>query len=153
LATAGWVVQNRDELSNWDIYARRFDPAKQEWSALERLSKDPLPDIHPRMASNGKGQFAVIWQGFRGKNSNMFLKTFDGSKWSVDVRVTNRAFNGWEPAVAIDAKGTAWVAYDSYKNGNYDVFVTPVRDGKLVGSERSVGRTFVRPDCDLDTRH
>jgi hypothetical protein len=126
-----WVVWSQQVGSNWDLYARRFDPAKQEWSALERLTKDPLPDINPRMASNAKGQFAVVWQGFRGKNSNIFLKTFDGSTWSPEVRVTNRPFNDWEPAVAIDGKGTAWVAYDSYKNGNYDVFVTPVRDGNV----------------------
>jgi hypothetical protein len=73
-----WIVWSQQVGSNWDLYARRFDPAKQEWSALERLTKDPLPDINPRMASNGKGQFAVVWQGFRGKNGNIFLKTFDG---------------------------------------------------------------------------
>ncbi len=125
-----WVVWSQQVGGNWDLYARRFDPEKQEWSALERLTRDPLPDINPRMISDGKGRFALVWQGFRGKNSNIFLKTFDGAKWSADVRVTNRAANDWEPAVAFDGKGTAWVAYDSYKNGNYDVFVTPVRDGK-----------------------
>src|SRR5580704_8491972 len=149
-----WVVWSQQANSNWDLYARSFDPAKQEWSALERLTKDPLPDINPRMASNGKGQFAVVWQGFRGKNSNIFLKTFDGSKWSNEVRVTNRPANDWEPAVAIDGKGTAWVAYDSYKNGNYDVFVTPVREGKLEGAEMPVAATprfEARPTVAVDT--
>ena len=149
-----WVAWSQQVNSNWDIYARRFDPAKQEWSALERLTRDPLPDINPRMASNGKGQFALVWQGFRGKNSNIFLKTFDGSKWSADVRVTNRAANDWEPAVAIDGTGTAWVAYDSYKNGNYDVFVTSVRDGKINGAEMPVAATprfEARPTVAVDT--
>jgi hypothetical protein len=149
-----WVVWSQQVGSNWDLYARRFDPAKQEWSALERLTRDPLPDINPRMASNGKGQFALVWQGFRGKNSNIFLKTFDGSTWSADVRVTNRPANDWEPAVAIDGKGTAWVAYDSYKSGNYDVFVTPVRGGKLEGPEMSVAATprfEARPTIAVDT--
>ena len=100
-----WVVWSQQVNGNWDIYARRFDPQKQEWGALERLTSDPLPDINPRLASNGKGQFALVWQGFRGKNSNIFLKTFDGEKWSAEVRVTNRAANDWEPAVAIDSAG------------------------------------------------
>jgi hypothetical protein len=133
-----WAVWSQQAGNNWDIYARSFDPAKQEWGALERLSRDPLPDINPRMVSNGKGSFAVVWQGFRGKNSNIFLRTFDNGKWSPEVRVTNRASNDWEPAVALDSKGTAWVAYDSYKNGNYDVFVTAVRDGKPDGAEMTV---------------
>jgi hypothetical protein len=122
-ASRPWVVWSQQVNGNWDLYARRFDPARQEWSVLERLTSAPLPDINPRLASDDKGHFALVWQGFRGKNGNIFLKTFDGEKWSDDVRVTNHAANDWEPAVALDSKGNAWVAYDSYKNGNYDVFL------------------------------
>src|SRR5258708_3330140 len=50
-----WVVWSQQVSGNWDIYARSFDPARQEWGAMERLSSDPLPDINPRMASDGKG--------------------------------------------------------------------------------------------------
>ena len=75
-----WVVWSQQVNSNWDIYARSFDPAKQEWGSLERLTTDPMPDINPRLASDGKGKFALVWQGFRGKNSNIFLKTFDGAE-------------------------------------------------------------------------
>src|SRR5947209_5523618 len=121
-----WVVWSQQVGSNWDLYARRYDIVKQEWGALERLTRDPMPDINPRLTSDGKGKMAVVWQGFRGKNSNIFLKTFDGQKWSADVRVTNRPANDWEPAAAIDPQGNVFVAYDSYKNGNYDVFVSKV---------------------------
>src|SRR5439155_12178109 len=116
---------------NWDIYARRFDPARQEWTGLERLSSDPLPDVNPRLASDGKGSFALVWQGFRGKNCNIFLKTFDGERWSREVRVTNNSANDWDPAVAVDSKGSAWIAYDTYKNGNYDVMLAQVRAGEV----------------------
>jgi hypothetical protein len=121
-----WVVWSQQVNGNWDLYARSFDPAKQRWGALERLTSDPAPDINPRLAVDARHHFALVWQGFRGKNSNIFLKTFDGDKWSADIRITNRAANDWEPAVAIDSKGTAWVAYDSYKNGNYDVYLSSV---------------------------
>jgi hypothetical protein len=36
-----WVVWPQQVNGNWDIYARRYDPAKQEWSALQRISSDP----------------------------------------------------------------------------------------------------------------
>lgn len=129
-----WVVWSQMSGNNWDIYSRSFDPAKEEWGRLERLTNNPMPDVNPRMASNGKGKFALVWQSFRGKNSNIFLKTFEAGRWSEEVRVTNRAANDWEPAVAIDSKGTAWVAYDSYKSGNYDVFLASVR-GTQVSAE------------------
>jgi hypothetical protein len=135
-----WVVWSQMADGNWDLYARRYDPASQSWGALERLTTDPLPDIHPRLASDGKGKMTLVWQGFRGKNSNIFLKSFEGGKWSADVRVTNRASNDWEPAVAMDSGGNAWVAYDSYKNGNYDVFLTRVSGGSP-GNEIAVAAT------------
>ncbi len=126
-----WVVWSQMAAGNWDLYARRFDPAAQTWSALERLTNDPLPDINPRLASGSRGRFALVWQAFRGRHSNIFLKTFDGEKWSADVRVTNRAANDWEPAVALDSSGAAWVAYDSYRNGNYDVFLARVSGASI----------------------
>ncbi|MGH9658542.1 MAG: TolB family protein, partial [Bryobacteraceae bacterium] len=136
-----WVVWSQQAGGNWDLYARRFDPTRQEWSALERLTSDPLPDINPRLAPDGKGGFAVAWQGFRGKNSNIFLKWFDGEKFSADVRVTSRAANDWEPAVAVDSWGDAWVAYDSYKNGTYDVFLSKVEGARVSGAEMAVADT------------
>lgn len=139
-ASRVWLVWSQQVDGNWDLYARRFDPGKQEWGPLERLSSDPLPDINPRLATDGKGRAAVVWQGYRGKNSNIFLRRFDGERWLPEVRVTNRAANDWEPAVALDAQGDAWVAYDSYKNGDYDIFLTQVR-GDRPGPEMTVSAT------------
>jgi hypothetical protein len=136
-----WVVWSQQLDGNWDLYARRFDPAGQEWGRLERLTSDPEPDINPRLASNGKGQFALVWQGFRGRYSSIFLKTFDGQRWSGEVRVTRHAADDWEPAVALDSQGAAWVAYDSYVNGNYDVFLSQVTDGRVDGPEIPVAVT------------
>ena len=135
-----WVVWSQQVGSNWDLYARRFDPANQEWGRLERLTSHALPDIHPRLASDGKGRLALVWQGFRGRNSNIFLKMMDGEAWGAEVRVTSRTANDWEPAAAFDGKGSLWVAYDSYKNGNYDVFLTRVSGG-APGEEMPVAAT------------
>jgi hypothetical protein len=135
-----WVVWSQQVSGNWDLYARRFDPGKQEWGALERLTNDPLPDINPRVTSDGKGRFAVVWQGFRGRNSSIFLKTFDGN-WANAVRLTSTPANDWEPSVAFDGRGSVWVAYDSYRNGNYDVFLREVRGGEAQGKELEVAVT------------
>src|SRR6266545_3537498 len=53
-----WVVWTQQVGGNWDLYARSFDPDKQEWGQLQRLSSDPQPDINPRIASDGKGRLA-----------------------------------------------------------------------------------------------
>ena len=136
-----WIVWPQQVDGNWDIYARRYDPAKQEWSALERLSTDAGSDSNLRLADDGKGKLAVVWQGFRGKNSNVFCRVMTGEKWGPEVRVTNRPANDWEPAAAFDSSGNIWVAYDSYKNGNYDVFMTELKGGQSPQSEITVTAT------------
>ncbi|MGH7248948.1 MAG: hypothetical protein ACREH9_12665, partial [Pseudomonadota bacterium] len=133
-----WAVWSQQLDGNWDLYARRFDPATEEWGTLERLTSDPLPDINPRLASNGKGGLSVVWQGFRGASSNIFLKTLTGDTWSDEVRITNRDADDWEPAAAYDSRGAIWVAYDSYKNGNYDIFLSKVVNGAADGAEIGV---------------
>jgi hypothetical protein len=136
-----WLVWSQMAENNWDLYARRFNPEKQAWDAIVRLTSDPLPDVNPRLATDGKGKFALVWQGFRGRNSNIFLKTFDGERWSNEIRITNRAANDWEPAAAFDGKGDIWVAYDSYKSGSYDVLLSRISGGALQGEEMTVAGT------------
>ena len=43
--------------------------------------------------------------------------------------------------MAVDSRGNAWVAYDSYKNGDYDVFLTEVRGGRAPQAEVTVSAT------------
>ena len=133
-----WVIWSQQLNGNWDLFARRFDPAAQEWGPLERLTTDPLPDINPRAASGADGRIAVVWQGFRGTRSSIFLKSLNGDAWGTDVRVTETAANDWEPALAFDRDGDVWVAWDSYRAGNYDVFLTEVKGGTAKGSEIAV---------------
>ena len=136
-----WAVWSQQVDGNWDLYARWFDPSRQEWGPLERLTEDPLPDINPRAWSDGKGQAAVVWQGFRGKSSSVFLRRFDGSKWLPEIRVTRHEGNDWEPSVTVDGDGIAWIAYDSYQSGNYDVFLAKVRGTNVEQSGIAVAIT------------
>ncbi len=137
-----WVVWSQMLDGNWDMYARVFDPGEEAWGPLTRLTDHPLPDMNPRLASDGSGALALAWQGFRGRHSNIFVKTYSReSGWSDDIQVTGRPANDWEPALAFDSIGTVWVAYDSYANGNYDVFLTGIRDGAIAVPEMAVAAT------------
>ena len=94
-----WVVWSQMLNGNWDIYARAYNPAKKEWDSLVRLTDDTLPDTNPRLTANAKGDFALVWQGFRGAHSNIFLKTFTNGDWSDAITITERPANDWMPAV------------------------------------------------------
>ncbi|HJZ94915.1 MAG TPA: hypothetical protein VKE70_00275 [Candidatus Solibacter sp.] len=129
------VAWSQQSAGNWDLYARSFDPAKQEWGSLERLTSDPQPDVNPRLASDGKGRLAVVWQGFRAGHSSIFARILERDRWSDEIRVTRTAANDWEPAAAFDSAGNLWVAFDSYRNGNYDVLLAKLSGGRLDGDE------------------
>jgi len=126
-----WVIWSQQCEGKWNIYARRFDPKEQRWGPSTQLSSGELPNINPRLWSDGKGRAALVWQGFRKRQSSayssIFLRILEGENWSDEIRVTDEGANDWDPAVALDSKDTAWVAYDSYRNGNYDVFLAQVQ--------------------------
>lgn len=127
-----WAVWAQGLDGNWDLFARSYDPATDGWGSLVRLSDHPLPDINLRLAARGNGDFAVVWQGFRGKHSNVFVRTYTSGTWQPTLAVTERPANDWEPAAAWASDGTLWVVYDSYKNGNYDVYLRGVRNDRLL---------------------
>ncbi|MBM3794096.1 MAG: DUF3604 domain-containing protein [Acidobacteria bacterium] len=156
-----WVVWSQMAADgNWDLYARAFDPAAQTWGTLERLTSDPLPDINPRLASDGEGTLAVVWQAFRrgggsgagtAANSRIHLRTLRGNAWSGESWITQRspAANHWEPSAAFAPNGELWIAYDSYRNGNYDVYLA-----RANGEETAVAtsaRFEARPTVAVDT--
>ncbi len=135
-----WVVWSARRNDNWDLFARRFDPEAESWGKLLRLTDHHLPDINPHLASRN-GRLALVWQGFRGRESDIFLRTYSDGNWSEQVQVSGRPGNDWNPAVAIDSLGAAWIAYDSYRNGNYDVFLVAMQDGEPVTEEMAVAKT------------
>ena len=87
-----WVVWSQMLDGNWDMYARSLNPATNGWGATIRLTDHPLPDINPRLASDGSGNLALAWQGFRNGRSNIHLKTYSAAGgWSEDIRVHRQA--------------------------------------------------------------
>jgi hypothetical protein len=135
-----WVVWCQQVGGNFDVYARALDEARQSWSELVRISSDPLPDIEHHIVADSRGVVWVVWQGFRGRGSDIFLRSFDGREWSREVRVTEHPSNDWEPRLAVDRNGRAHIAWDTYRNGNYDVYMRTFESGRL-GPEVAVAAT------------
>ena len=126
-----WVVWSQQVEGNFDLYARALDPEANAWLAQVRLSTHPYPDFDHHLVRDEQGNLWVVWQGFRGEHSDVFLRRYDGSEWSPLVRVTEDPANDWEPRVAVDREGKAVIVWDTYRNGNYDVYMRTYRDGAL----------------------
>ena len=135
-----WVVWSQQVNGNWDLYARRFDPAKQEWGALERLTTDPLPDINP---APGLGRQRPVRAGLAGlpRQEQQYLPEDLRRRELVGRRARHQPRSQRLGAGRGHRQpGHGWVAYDSYKNGNYDVFLAEVR-ARGAGEEMAVATT------------
>ncbi len=135
-----WVAWSQQVDGNFDLYARALDEKENRWLELVRLSSHPHPDIDHHLISDAQGNLWVVWQGFHGDNSDIFLRHYDGANWSEEIQVTHSPANDWEPQIAVDQQGRAHIVWDSYRNGNYDVFLRSYADG-LLGPEVTVADT------------
>ena len=149
-----WWIWSEQREDNWDLYARWS--RQEELGPVLRLTEDPQPDLYPRAASNGGGAW-LAWQGFREGQSDILLKRLDGEQWSAgETRISPSQANDWRPALAVDGEGNAYVAWDSYERGDYDIFMRRVSEqgpGPLIPVAQS-RRFEAYPDllCDRQGR-
>jgi hypothetical protein len=135
-----WVVWAQQVNGNFDIYARALDQKSATWQEQMRLSSHPNPDIQHHLASDSRGNLWVVWQGFHGDDSDIFLRRHDGAGWSEEIRVTDDDANDWEPRIAVDQEGRAIIVWDTYRRGNFDVYMRAFQDGRF-GPEIPVADT------------
>ena len=107
---------------------------------VEPLTRGPGPDTFPRMAAAPNGDVYLVYQsGARANiqgNTDISLMIRRGDEWSAPIKVTEHPANDWEPSVAVNSRGEAAIAWDSYRHGNYDIFLRRYVDGKLAPLER-----------------
>ena len=115
---------------NFDIFAKSWEDGA--WSEAVRLSDDPRPDAFHDVAASPDGSLYVVWAGYRDSpsggppQSDIMLRQFDGDAWGETSNLTRSPDDDWEPAVAVDSDGNAWVAWDAYREMGYDLLMSQV---------------------------
>ena len=145
-----WTIWSQQVEGNFDLYARWYDGST--FGPLERLTSAPQSDFDHDVAFRD-GTIHIAWQAFRGPQSDVFhMKRADG-QWSGKTRISESQANDWEPAVAMDSKGVAIVAWDTYDKGRYDVLMRRVDNGKVgdVVPVAATERLEARPDLAVDS--
>ncbi len=122
------VVWSEQRNGNWDIFSRIYDPQAEAFQAERRLAGGPGSDIHAAAAGD-----YIAWQARRGDDFDVFAAKIG----EEPVRVSTSGANDWRPAIAVDASGAAWIAWDTYDAGNYDVYLRKL-DGAELGKPIAV---------------
>jgi hypothetical protein len=114
-----YVSWPRNDNGTFHLFGSLWREGK--WSRPERLTNEKANDVWPRMAGDGKGNIALVWQGFRAGRSVILLKVWNGKTWSKEAMVSEGEGNCWMPAVAYGG-GQLWIAWDSYATGAYQIY-------------------------------
>ncbi len=100
------------------------------------LTRGPGPDTFPRMAAAPNGDVYLVYQSGANRNTDISLMVRRGDTWSAPIKVTDHPANDWEPSIALNSRGEAAIAWDSYRHGNYDIFLRRFVNGGLGPLER-----------------
>ena len=117
------VVWSEQRSGNWDIYAREYSQHSGDFGSERRITEHPGSDIS--VAASGG---FIAWQARRESGFDIYASTLDGAP----VRVSQSEANDWRPSIAADGAGSAWIAWDTYQSGNYDVLMRRF-DGESAG--------------------
>jgi len=124
-----------------DLRPGRIMPALGGAASVE-LTMTPLEaaaaegeEDYPAIAVEAAGRLCVAWVSWEQEADVIYARSFDGRA----LRVTDHPANDWEPALACDGKGTVYVAWDTYRNGNYDVYLRRMAPEPLVSRARQSG--------------
>ena len=114
----------------WNLmHAMRNDGS---WSAPSAIGTGSGNNLFPVLASDRSGGLHLAWQSARNGFSGIYYSAFDGGDWSEEVPLSHpgAAANEWYPDIATDTNGTAWVVWDSYQGGSYNVRLRSVSGGR-----------------------
>ena len=83
------------------------------------------------MIRDRDGNLYLAYQSSRSGNFDIYLRTYDGKRWSPEMQVSSDPANDWEPALAASPDGRVTILWDTYAKGNYDVMARTLQRGKL----------------------
>ena len=101
----------------WHLYERVF--AGNTWSARTQITRAAAPNFYHKLVPQ-KGGLALIWIGHENGESFLYLSTYARSGWSPPQKIGGPSV--WNPDAISDQEGNLHIAWDSYQNGNYDIF-------------------------------
>ncbi len=147
------------------VWAQRFDVewrllhsmrTGDSWSAPETVGAGTGNNLFPTLAADRMGTLHLAWQSARGGFSAIYYMSNEGSGWSDEVALSHPGAmaNEWYPDIAADSNGTAWVSWDSYEGGSYNIRMRPVSQGRagdlmrVTDTPRYHGRPSIAVDAE-----
>ena len=122
-----WCIWSQLRDGRWDLCARSVTKGKFGGEVV-KLAGGPGSNVFADAKTDRRGRVWVAWQRFSGGHSDIFAAYYDpkGGTWSKPLQVTKHAAGDWEPRLAFGKGDEALIVFDSYRGGNFDVWLARV---------------------------
>jgi len=124
-----WTVWSERQGEAWDLAARVYDG--RAWSAPRKLTNGNGPNFFHKLVRDRGGNLHLVWIAHLNAESHVMWSRLAGDTWSPAQEVSGAS--AWMPDAAADSQGNLYVAWDSYRTGNYDLFL------RRIGADGSLG--------------
>jgi hypothetical protein len=118
------VVWSERQGEDWRLIERIGKGA--DWTAVRAIVTGSSPNIFHKLIA-GPAALHLVWVGHEGGQSFLYAARYEGGNWTAPARLGGPSV--WSPDAALDRQGSLYVAWDSYQNGNYDIFVRRIPAG------------------------
>jgi hypothetical protein len=146
-----WAIWCERRAGEWHLYARVFDGGT--WSAAQQVTKGNSPNLSHKLISDRSGNSHLIWVGHIDGKSHVLLSRLSGDRWSDPVDISGPS--AWVPDAATDSTGNLHVAWDSYRTGNYDIFLRKIDAKGIPGPVQQITKSHgfeAHPSIAVDSR-
>jgi hypothetical protein len=142
-------ARNFEELEPKDngdqILLRRFDG--KVWQPPLDVTGEGLKLWRPTVAVDGKGDVWIAWSQQIDGDWEIFYRRYTppqgegAGKWSDIVRLTRAAGSDFHVVAATDAAGTVWLAWQGWRNNNFDILLSAPVEGHPWSEPRTISRS------------
>lgn len=132
-----WVVWSQREGETWDLVARVREAGG--WSAPRKLTHGSGPNFFHKLVRDRTDALHLVWVAHQDAASHVMWSKLEGEGWSTPQDISGGS--AWMPDAAGDSKGDLYVAWDSYRTGNYDIFVRRIGANGAMGAIEQVTKS------------
>ena len=112
-----WTVWTACDGRRWSLWAHDGKQSRQ-------ITDHAMNDFWPRMARDRESRLWLAWQRVADdKHFEIMLGQLGPNGVENPVNVSEHGADDWEPAVCTTADGRVVVAWDTYRNGSYDIYL------------------------------
>ncbi len=115
-----WGETHKDTTVN--LKARSWSADKGFGSPVTIADSDAA-EAFVTAGTDSKGRVWACWQSFRAGEADVYARFLDlkSGKWSKEIAVATQKGGDWEPSIAFDQEGQAWIAYDSSRGNEFNL--------------------------------